>query len=197
MTTQRWPTAWLMTDERMGDRLWPAIDCAADVGAGIIFRPYATDPERRAEVGRHIADMAQRRGLVLGVGGDAVLARALGARLVHNPRETTLGLPFSRSVHNEYEAAAAKTDGASLVFVSPVYPTRSHPGAAALGEKEAARLAMLAGVPAFALGGVDPSRQNRLRKLGFAGWAGIDAWVQLAERRSGSKNERPSQNRIP
>ena len=29
MTTQRWPTAWLMTDERMGERLWHAIDSAA------------------------------------------------------------------------------------------------------------------------------------------------------------------------
>ena len=183
MTTQRWPTAWLMTDERMGDRLWPAIDCAADVGAGIIFRHHATDMERRAVIGRRIADMAHRRGLVLGVAGDAVLARELGARMVHNPRETTLGLPFSRSVHEEGEAAAAMADGAALAFVSPVYPTRSHPSAAALGEKGAARLAMLAGVPAYALGGVDPARQHRLRELGFAGWAGIDAWLALAERR--------------
>jgi len=184
MTTQRWPTAWLMTDERMGDRLWPALDCASDVGAGIIFRHHATHPERRAVIGRRVADMAHRRGLVLGVAGDAVLARELGARLVHNPRETTLGMPFSRSVHDEGEAAAAKADVATLAFVSPVYPTRSHPGAGALGEQGAAQLAMLVGVPAYALGGVDPSRQHRLRKLGFAGWAGIDAWLELAERRS-------------
>jgi thiamine-phosphate pyrophosphorylase len=183
MTTQRWPTAWLMTDERMGDKLWSAIDCAGDAGAGIIFRHHATDPELRAVIGQRVADVAHRRRLVLGVAGDAVLARELDAQLVHNPRDTPLGLPFSRSVHDEFEATSASEDAPSLVFVSPVYPTSSHPGSIPLGEKEASRLALLAGVPAYALGGVDPSRLHRLRELGFAGWAAIDAWLALTEQR--------------
>jgi len=188
MTTQRWPEAWLMTDERMGERLWPAIECAGDHGAGIILRHHATTPERRATIGRKVADLAHKRGLVLGVARDAVLARELGARLVHNPDGVTLGLPFSRAVHDEAEAAAAREAGAALVFVSPVYPTRSHPSAPTLGEKAAARLAGLAGVPAYALGGIgaeDLRKQSKLKALGFAGWAGIDAWLAMAERRLG------------
>lgn len=181
MTTQRWPSAWLMTDERMGDRLWPALDRAGDLGAGVIVRHHATEPQGRMLIARKVADLCHRRGLILGVARDPILARALGAAFVHNPEGSSLGLPFSRSVHDEAEARAAARDGAALVFVSPVYCTRSHPGAPALGEKEAARLARLAAVPAFALGGIDERAMRKLPKLGFAGWAGIDAWLAMAE----------------
>jgi thiamine-phosphate pyrophosphorylase len=123
-------------------------------------------------------EVVRRRGALLAVAGDAVLARDLGAELVHNPKGPALGRPFSRSVHDEAEAEAAAREGAALVFVSPVYPTRSHPLATALGERRAARLAALAGVPAVALGGVKAAAWPRLRDLGFAGWAGIDAWLK-------------------
>jgi thiamine-phosphate pyrophosphorylase len=185
MTTQRWPTAWLMTDERMGDRLWPAIECAGDLAAGIIFRHHSTEREKRAVLGSQVADLAHRRGLVLGVARDAVLAQELGAALVHNPEEQTRELPVSRAVHNEAEAAVARDEGAALVFVSPVYATNSHPRGLVLGEKEAARLAMIADVPAFALGGVSGREWPRLKQLGFAGWAGIDAWLEMVDGRVG------------
>ncbi|WP_114227507.1 MULTISPECIES: thiamine phosphate synthase [Sphingomonas] len=186
MTTQRWPGAWLMTDERMGEKLWPAIECAGDASAGIILRHHATEPQRRRVIGSKIADLAHKRGLTLGVARDAALARELGARLVHNPDGPSLGLPFSRAVHDEAEALAAAAEGAALVFVSPVYATRSHSEAVPLGEKEAARLAGIAGAPAYALGGIDSRDWRRLRKLkalGFSGWAGIDAWIALAKGR--------------
>ena len=86
-------------------------------------------------------------------------------------------LPFSRSVHNDAEARLAKADAAALVFVSPVFPTRSHPGAPALGIDEAGRLARIAGVPAIALGGMDRERFAALAERGFYGWAAIDAWL--------------------
>ena len=40
-----WPREWLMTDERMGDRLWTAIDRLPIKHSGIVFRHYATPPE--------------------------------------------------------------------------------------------------------------------------------------------------------
>jgi len=184
MTTQRWPTAWLMTDERLGDRLWDALAAVADVGGGVVFRHHATPAESRHRLARRVAEDARRRGVTLAVGRDGALARELGAGLVHNPSGPTLGLPFSRSVHHEAEALAAAANGAALVFVSPVYATRSHPGGSVLGEEGAARLAELAGVPAYALGGVTAGREPQLRRLGFAGWAGIDAWMNIASGRS-------------
>lgn len=181
MSTQRWPTAWLMTDERLGDQLWEALDRAGDVRGGVVFRHYRTpEPERRLLAGR-VAEVARRRGITLAIARDAALARELGAALVHAPAGPTLGLPCSRPVHDQGEAQAAARDATALVFVSPVYPTRSHPGAPALGERRAAELATVAGVPAVALGGVDAARWPRLRELGFVGWAGIDAWVRAKE----------------
>ena len=172
-----WPRAWLMTDERMGDRLWTAIDHLPIKHAGIVVRHYATAADIRAILAHRIADICHRRSLALAIAGDVELARSLGADFVHNPTERPSDLPFSRSVHSLDEAEAAKTDGAALVFVSPVYPTKSHPGRKALYRPLAQRIAKAAGVPAIALGGMDSLKSARLEREGFYGWAGIDAWL--------------------
>jgi len=86
-------------------------------------------------------------------------------------------MPFSRSVHSLEEAEAARVDGAALVFVSPVYPTSSHPGRKALYLPTALKIAKEAGAPAIALGGMDALKSARLQREGFYGWAGIDAWL--------------------
>ncbi|WP_223276567.1 thiamine phosphate synthase [Sphingomonas daechungensis] len=127
--------------------------------------------------GGRIADICHRRSLALAIAADVDLARTLGADLVHNPSGPTIDLPFSRSVHSVEEAEDAKADGATLVFVSPVYPTRSHPGGKALHRPQALRIAKAAGVPAIALGGMDELKSARLEREGFYGWAGIDAWL--------------------
>lgn len=179
-----WPRAWLMTDERMGERLWTAIDRLPINHAGIVFRHYATSPEVRAILARRIADICDRRGLALAIAADVDLARTLGADLVHNPTGTTYGLPFSRAVHSIEEADAAKAEGAALVFVSPVYPTTSHPGGKPLRHALALKIAKAAGVPAIALGGMDSVKSAQLERDGFYGWAGIDAWLRGTSRDS-------------
>ncbi|WP_345167806.1 thiamine phosphate synthase [Sphingomonas daechungensis] len=166
-----------MTDERMGERLWDAIDRLPIKHAGIVFRHYSVSPEARRVLAGRIADICHRRSLALAIAADVDLARTLGADLVHNPSGPTIDLPFSRSVHSVEEAEDAKADGATLVFVSPVYPTRSHPGGKALHRPQALRIAKAAGVPAIALGGMDELKSARLEREGFYGWAGIDAWL--------------------
>jgi thiamine-phosphate pyrophosphorylase len=173
MQRQSWPTAWLMTDERMGDALEPAIVRAAAQAGGVIVRHHRSPLEQR----RIIAGLVLRHGALLGVAGDSWLARETGAALVHNPDEPAPGLPFSLSVHDAAEALTAQRSQAALVFVSPVFPTRSHPGAPVLGKAGALALALMTGKPAIALGGVDAEAGERLMRLGWAGWAGIDAWL--------------------
>jgi thiamine monophosphate synthase len=172
-----WPRAWLMTDERMGDRLWTAIDRLPIKYAGIVFRHYTLPDDVRAILARRVADICHRRSLALAVAGNEDLALTVGADLVHNPAEHPLRLPFSQSVHSVGEAEAAGVAGATIVFVSPVFRTRSHPGTKSLGRPLAGRIAQAAGVPAIALGGMDALRFARLRRDGFYGWAGIDAWL--------------------
>jgi thiamine monophosphate synthase len=171
-----WPRQWLMTDERIGDRLWTAIDRLTGTYSGIVFRHYATPSDIRAVLAHRVADICHRRGFTLAI-ADEELARSLRAHLVHNPHEMPADLPFSRSVHSMKEAEAARNDGASLVFVSSVYPTRSHPGQTALGEPLALRIAHRAGAPAIALGGMTELNSRELIRDGFYGWAGIDAWL--------------------
>ncbi|HVM23306.1 MAG TPA: thiamine phosphate synthase [Sphingomicrobium sp.] len=171
-----WPRLWLMTDERMGDALWAAIE-RLPAGAGLVFRHYVTEADPRAALGRRIADLCRTRAITLAVARDVALARELGADLVHNPAGATGDLPFSRSVHSVEEAERARVEGAALVFVSPVRPTRSHPGQPALAPEEAARIARAAAVPAIALGGMNARLFAPFERDGFHGWAGIDAWI--------------------
>ena len=170
-----WPRAWLMTDERMGEQLWSAIDRLPIKHSGIVFRHYQAP--NRAAFARRIAEICHRRSLILAVAGDVELARTLRADLVHNPAELPSELPFSRSVHSLADAEAARAEGASLVFVSPVYPTTSHPGRRPLYRPLSLQVARAAGVPAIALGGMNELKFARLGREGFYGWAGIDAWL--------------------
>jgi thiamine-phosphate pyrophosphorylase len=171
-----WPRDWLMTDERMGERLWDAIGRVPAGTGGIVFRHYVLAPSERLELGGRVAALARERKLVLAVGRDSALAEQLGAQLGHNPSKPS-ELPISLAVHDEREACAAKEAGADLVFVSPVFATRSHPGRTALGAEEAAKLAQVAGCPAIALGGMTFGRFWELGPA-FHGWAGIDAWLE-------------------
>ena len=170
-----WPRAWLMTDERLGDRLWEALANLPEGAGGVVFRHYSLGETERLALGREVAANADARGITLAVAGSNSLAEQLGAQLVHNP-DTAGTLRMSLAVHDNAEATAAKNSGASLAFVSPVFPTLSHPDRGALGVDPAWALAELAGCPAIALGGMDA---ERFRALGnrFYGYAGIDCWL--------------------
>ena len=174
MATQRWPALWLLTDESRALDLVQAMRRGAAAGAGILVRHHrSSDAERRA-----LVEEVKQLGAPLALARDVALARRAGALFVHNPAGEPGDLPFSLPVHDEAEAQVAAERGAALVFVSPVYPTRSHPGAAVLGEEKALELARIAGCFAVALGGMDAMRGAALIQRGFDGWAGIDCWRQ-------------------
>ncbi|UUR07309.1 thiamine phosphate synthase [Sphingomonas glaciei] len=162
-----------MTDERMGDALGAAIARAAAAGAGVIVRHHASSVAERRSIAREVI----ASGALLGVSRDSELAAELGAALVHNPSGDPGDLPFSLSVHDETQAREAAHREPALVFVSPLFATRSHAGAPALGESSARRLALMSGRPAYALGGITLERGEELVKNGWAGWAGIDPWL--------------------
>jgi len=70
-------------------------------------------------------------------------------------------------------AGLAKAKWIDVVFLSPVFPTASHPGRAALTAVRANAIARAARVPVYALGGVEARNAGRLS--GFAGIAAIGA----------------------
>lgn len=182
------PTIWLFTDERLGgaaagDPLWRAI-AALPPGAGIVFRHYGLAADARARLLAQVAALARRRRLRL------VGSRIAGAPDgVHRPtrgptRGPTLGPAGNRqgrglktaAAHSRREALAAFRSGADLVFLSPVFPTNSHPGAATLGPIRFGLAVRGMPGPVVALGGMAAARARRLKPLGAAGFAGIDCW---------------------
>ena len=167
----------MMTDERMGDRLWEAVARLPD-GAGIVFRHYSLPADLRGEMAARLAETAAERGITLAVAGDVRIARQVGATLIHNPTSVVADLPCSVAVHSLDEARARKAARPTLAFVSPVYVTGSHPDRAPLGPQCAGEIARAIGVPAIALGGMDARRFARLRRESFYGWAGIDVWLR-------------------
>ena len=74
-----WPRSWLMTDERMGDRLWDAIERLPIGDGGVVVRHYALGSESRASLAKRIAAVCDKRGLLLAIAQDADLAHRLDA----------------------------------------------------------------------------------------------------------------------
>jgi thiamine-phosphate pyrophosphorylase len=164
------PKIWLMTDERLGEGLWRAIE-RLPRGSGIVFRHYATAVAERRAVFRRVIRMARARGLIVLRAGDSCGYGEMGT---HGSGRRTGGLR-TMPAHSRAEAMAAMRRGADAVFVSPVFATESHPGASSLGVRGAQRIAQGLPVRAIALGGMDAQRFRRMQ--GFYGWAAIGAWV--------------------
>ncbi len=164
------PRRWLMTDPRMGKGLWEAL-ATLPKGSGVVLRHYDAGTDARRALFVKLRRIARRNRLTLVVAGQERLGP--GAAGSHGRHRGALTAP----VHSRREAIAAIRSGAKLLFVSPVHPTRSHPGAPALGPVRLGLLIRGIGVPVIALGGMDERRWRALRPQGVHGWAGIDAWT--------------------
>ena len=166
------PRVWMMTDERQGDVLVAAVERLPARHAGIVFRHYSLPEADRRALFERVKRIARRRGLMLLLAGSASRARAWGADGSHG-RGRGIGLRTAPA-HHARDLRTAERAGAAALFLSPVFPTRSHPGAQPLGPDRFALLARRSRLPVIALGGMTARRARRLR--GAYGWAAIDAW---------------------
>ena len=169
------PRLWLMTDERQGERLWQAVE-RLPRGAGIVFRHYGLPRQERFKLFRKLQAAARRRRLILVAAGTARSAASLRARAYHGRGRGPARMLHTAPAHDLLEIRDAERAGADLLFLSPAFPTRSHPGARPLGPLRFMALARQARRPVIALGGMDAKRARRLGGSIY-GWAGIDAWL--------------------
>ncbi len=167
------PSLWLISDARNDAGLERAL-AALPRGSGVIYRHYHLAlPERLARF-RMLRRMARARGQAMILADSALTARVWGADGIYgaprtlSPRRRQLRLA---TVHNPREIALANRLGADAVLLSPVFATRSHPGARCLGPVRFRLLARLARVPVIALGGMN---HRTARRLGWLRWAAID-----------------------
>jgi len=172
---QSLPRIWLVTDERQGASLLGALD-RLPAGAGILFRHRALPVDERRRLFDIVRERAARGGATLLLAGPPQLAAEWGAGGWHG--WGTGGGLHSASVHDLRKLRRAEAQGAALLFVSPVFLTRSHPGGATFGPRRFGALARRARRPVIALGGVTHDNAPKLLRLGAYGWAGVDAWTR-------------------
>ncbi len=184
---RRLPVLWLVSDPV---RLADPCPAAAGLprGAGVLARGMTAGMRAR------LARMARRRGLTLVVAGDGRAALAARAGLHLPERRPAQGLlPFllarragapgavlTIAAHGGAASAArARRLRPDLAFLSPIFPTRSHPGGAALGPLRWLAAARRLGVPAVALGGVAAATAPRVPRQA-RGLAAIDGLAPQA-----------------
>lgn len=175
MQPRQLPLLWMMTDERQGEALWTALH-RLPPGSGVVFRHRTLPNRERHRLFERVRRIARRRGLILLLAGGEGEARRWGADGAHHRRP---GPPRAGTApaHDLREIRAAERSGATALFLSPLHPTRSHPGTPALGRMRFAALARATRLPVIALGGVDPRRGRAAMAVGAHGWAAIDAWM--------------------
>lgn len=125
-------------------------------------------------------------------GSGVLLLRTLGAKERRTLRHiatlrrlklATEGRSGAARVHNVREMRQALLRRTPMILMSPIHPTRSHPGWKPLPRMRASALARLADRSALALGGMNARRYAKIAPLGFIGWAGISAWQRRPSRK--------------
>lgn len=168
-----------LTDETRG----PRADLVARVlpaGSALVLRDYHR--RDRAGLARRLREITAARGVLLIVGEDEALARESGADGLHL-RSTQLKRPPVRTTllrtaacHGAADLAAAARTGAMLAFLSPVFPTQSHPSADGLGVERFHALASASRIPVLGLGGVDERNAPLLAGSNVVGFGAIGAF---------------------
>uniref|UniRef100_A0A8J4H7S3 Thiamine phosphate synthase n=1 Tax=Acidicaldus sp. TaxID=1872105 RepID=A0A8J4H7S3_9PROT len=161
------PPLWLFSDAARLMDPRPLITRLPPGLCGVVLR----HDQRR--LGPDLARLCRARRVKLAIAGDWRLAQRLRAglhlRAGRDPVFQARVAFRTSSAHSLPELRRARRAGAALVFLSPVFPTRSHPGARGLGLCRWAALARRAGGTAAALGGIDGRRIGALpRRLAVA-----------------------------
>lgn len=170
---QSLPLLWLLSDARNDAGLEAAL-ARLPQPSGFVYRHYHLDPAARASRFRTLAAAAGAGGHVVVLAGEAALAREWGAGGIYGNATRLAGageLLRLGKAHDGEELTASITAGAAGVFLSPVFPTRSHPDAEPLGVHGFHVLAQQSPVPVIALGGMTA---ERARALAWPRWGAID-----------------------
>ena len=183
------PTLWWMTDSRRTP------DPAAEIrrlprGSAVVLRHY--DDPGRDRLAQTLSRLCRVRGLVFVVAGSWRLAAAVGAQGLHLPESAAArglepggrlwrrqkGRLLTAAAHSPRGLCCARAISADAAFLSPIFPTASHPGRPALGMVRAAAMLRSIKLPVMALGGVKTGKKSALKRAGFAGLAGISLLQQ-------------------
>jgi len=153
-------------------------------GCGVIFRGFGREGAR--DTALRLAAVARRRGLVLLIGADAPRAPGAGAHLPERMAHRAAALKRARpnvlvtvAAHSRPALVRARRAGADAALLSTVFESRSPLAGRPLGPLRFAALARRAGLPVYALGGVETKNAPRLKGSGAAGLAMVEGLVRV------------------
>lgn len=133
-----------------------------DSGLRLIqLREKELAPDVLKALARRVVSMSHSYGAIVLLNGDVALAREVGANGVQLTSSQLTGLSkrpdvgwCGASCHNSEELRRAEELGCDFALLSPVLPTRSHPGAQHLGWENFAAKTAGSSIPVYALGGL-------------------------------------------
>jgi len=169
------PDIWLVSDAG-NDAVLECVLKRLPRGSGLIFRHYHLDHDARRARFDALKHICALRSHSIVLSGSPELAARWGAdgaygspeRLAHGPAMIRL-----LTAHSLRELGRAKRARADAILLSPVFPTRSHPGARTLGSVRFRLLAARAKVPVVALGGMNAARARVIRTKKWAAIQGL------------------------
>jgi len=181
------PALYFMTDEK---RVPDPINIIRSLpkGTAVILRHYAVS--NRDELAKELKKICQDCSLYLFVAADARLANKVAAHGLHlrerdllspDPCQRlwiqTAGRFVTAAVHSERTLLFASKMGVNAALVSPVFPTKSHPGEPAMGILRLSGMSRLSRLPVVALGGITDTNACRLAGSACSGIAAVGGLI--------------------
>jgi len=178
----------LLSDSKRFTTQHAMLDCMEQAIQGgvdtIVLREKHLDSAKLLSLASKLRIMTKKYSTRLLIHSQADIAKAVAADGVHVdaksiPEITNIktwlgdGFLVSASCHNVQELTQAEQQGANFCFLSPVFPTQSHPGAPSLGATTFLQLAATVSIPVVALGGIAPDVITQLQGHGVATMGGI------------------------
>lgn len=168
-------------DSQANSALFQTFDAALAAGVGqIIVREKQMDSARLLAFAARLRKLTTQYHAKLIIHTQADIAKAVNADGIHLASSDIAEIPairawlqmpnmtLSTSCHNLEELQLSHQYGADFAMLSPVFPTQSHPGAAALGIDAFQQIAALSPLPLIALGGITPENRNQLQGFSIA-----------------------------
>lgn len=195
MAALRLPEQFLVTPPFADDRkaYLAAAEAALDRGVRFMQCRPATGGGIDMELAQALRALCGRYGVRFIWNGSGDVAKALEADGLHlnaarlmacEERPWPLAGWVGASCHEAAEIAQANRLGLDYIFIGPVRPTASHPGAVGIGWDGFARLTQFSNLPAYAIGGMNVTDIPRAREAGGHGIAAIRGlWRTGAESR--------------
>lgn len=151
----------------------------------VMLRAKSLSETAFADLYQQLQPLCVEFNALMGVNTSVEQANALCAEHLHltsarlqalDSRAQFTGRWLSASCHNAEQIRMAQEKGVDFITLSPVKPTRSHPGSPVLGWERFAELVAECRLPVYALGGLSEDDLIPAREQGAQGIAAISAW---------------------